>query len=580
MTTAQGEVSTAQRSLRLWPGVVIVALQWLLRFVAPVIVPAHLAPQAMMVGVMGALVCTLALIVWWVFFSRAPWSERLGAMVLIALAVAITPLLLHESIATGAMGLMFYIYATPVLCLALVAWAVATRNLSDRTRRLALVAAIILACGVWTLFRTEGMTGSAGAQFKWRWTQTPEELLLAEVGEDPSVPSAAAIALGTEAEWPGFRGPNRDGVVRGVQIDTDWSASPPVEIWRQPIGPGWSSFAVHGDFIYTQEQRGEEEVVSCYRRATGEPVWKHRDAVRFWESNAGPGPRATPTLSGGRVYALGATGLLNVLDAADGSVVWSRNAAADTETEVPMWAFSGSPLVVDDLVLVPTAGTLIAYDRETGEPRWTGPEGGDGYSSPHRATLGGVEQVIQVGSQGVTSFNPADGSVLWSHEWPGYPIVQPALTGDGDILIGVTDRSGLRRLAIDQGPEGWSAEERWTSIRLKPYFNDFVVHEGHAYGFDGSILACMDLENGERVWKGGRYGNGQLILLANQDLLLVVSEKGELALVNATTDRFTELARFPAIEGKTWNHPVLVDDLLLVRNDQEMAAFRLTLSTS
>ena len=178
---------------------------------------------------------------------------------------------------------------------------------------------------------------------------------------------------------------------------------------------------------------------------------------------------------------------------------------------------------------------------------------------------------------GATSVAPADGKSLWEHRWPGSPIVQPALTADGDILIAASG-SGTRRIAVAHGARGWTVEERWTSTGLKPYFNDFVVHRGHAFGFDGRILACIDLEDGQRKWKGGRYGNGQLVLLPEQDVLLVLSEEGELALVAATPDRFTELARFPAIEGKTWNHPVLVGDVLLVRNGQEMAAFRLPLA--
>ena len=138
--------------------------------------------------------------------------------------------------------------------------------------------------------------------------------------------------------------------------------------------------------------------------------------------------------------------------------------------------------------------------------------------------------------------------------------------------------SGIRRIAVTHGAGGWAAEERWTSSGLKPYFSDFVVHNGHAFGFDGSILSCIDLTDGKRKWKGGRYGQGQLVLLRDQGLLLVLSEEGEVALVSAGTDQFKELARFPAMEGKTWNHPVVVGERLLVRNGSEMVAFRLPLA--
>ncbi len=367
-----------------------------------------------------------------------------------------------------------------------------------------------------------------------------------------------------------------------MRIETDWSQKPPVELWRRPIGPGWSSFAVHGDLVYTQEQRGDDEVVSCYRLTTGEPVWRHRDAVRFWESNGGAGPRATPTLSNGRVYTFGATGLLNALDAGNGAVVWSRNAAADTGVEIPGWGFASSPLVVNDVVIVAASGRLAAYDVRTGHPRWFGPTGGGGYSSPHLATIDGVPQVLLMRGSRTISVAPADGSLLWEHSWqPGVSIVQPALAADGDVLIAAGDAmggNGVRRIAVKHGSGGWTVDERWTSNGLKPYFNDFVVHKGHAFGFDGNILASIDLEDGKRDWKGGRYGHGQLVLLADQDFLLVLSEEGELALGRAASDKFTELARFPALEGKTWNHPVLVRDVLLVRNGEEMAAFRLALA--
>ena len=617
----------SRKALRLWPGVVILALQLVARFVLPVF-----DPDLMVVGVLGGLAGGVAVALWWLFLSRAPWSERLGAVGLMAAALFVTSQLVDKSIARGAMGMLFPILAVPSVCMAFVVWAVLAQHLSGGLRWASMVATILLASGAWVLVRTGGFTTNFRNDLAWRWAKTPEERLLAQGGAErmappsgttagttppketgaaagepvppapaaraprddrraaasdrpssvvtsPAVP-AVAVDLPTPlstavGDWPGFRGRGRDGAAAGVQIRTDWATSPPVELWRRAVGPGWSSFAVQGDLLYTQEQRGEDEVVACYRASTGEPVWKHRDAARFWESNGGAGPRATPTLSNGRVYTLGGTGVVNALDAADGGVVWSRNAAADTGAKVPIWGFSGSPLVVDNLVVVAASGALVAYDVGTGDLRWLGPKGGEGYSSPHLSTIGGVTQVLLVSGTGLTSVAPSDGKVLWEHAWAGYPIVQPATTTEGDVLISVSNDSGTRRLAIAHGPEGWTNRERWTSTGLKPYFNDFVIHEGHAYGFDGSLLACINLEDGQRKWKGGRYGGGQLVLLPDQDVLLVVSEQGELALVQAAPDRFFELARFPAIEGKTWNHPVLAGDVLLVRNDQEMAAFRL-----
>jgi outer membrane protein assembly factor BamB len=568
MTNTQSNEPT----LRLLPGVIIVIIQWLVRFVVPIV-----APETTPFAVMGGLVGGLAVMVWWGFFSRAPRTERWGAVVLMIVTMLVTSSLLHVSIATGGMGMLFPVFAVPVLSLAFVIWAAVSRRFAEGPRRVLMVATILLSCGVWTLVKTGGFTGEFDHDLAWRWAQTPEDRLLAQAGNVPMALKAVSGAAATAADWPGFLGPERDGTIAGTRIVTDWTASPPVELWRRSIGPGWSSFAVHGDLMYTQEQRGEDEAVACYEVTTGEPVWRHLDATRFWESNAGAGPRGTPTLSDGRVYTFGATGILNALDAADGTVVWSRNAATDTGAKLPIWGFSSSPLVVDDLVVVAASGALVAYDRATGESRWSGPVGDEGYSSPHLLSIGGVEQILQLSGAGVASVTPADGSLLWEHEWSGYPIVQPVLTADGDVLISAGQGKGMRRLAVT-GSEGWRVDERWSSNGLKPYYSDFVVHDGHAFGFDGSHLACIDVEDGKRTWKGGRYGAGQLILLVDQDLLLLLSEKGELALVAADPDQFREIARFPAIEGKTWNHPVLVDDVLLVRNAEEMAAFRLSLA--
>jgi outer membrane protein assembly factor BamB len=379
--------------------------------------------------------------------------------------------------------------------------------------------------------------------------------------------------------WAGFRGAERDGTIPGVRIETDWSVSAPALMWRRPVGPGWASFAVRGGILYTQEQRGPDEVVSAYKVLTGEPVWRHSDPARLDDPMGGPGPRATPTLGADRVYTFGSTGILNALDLATGSIIWSRNAASDLNAAIPTWGFSSSPLLVDDLVIVAVGGTLAAYGRTDGQPRWVGPAGGDSYSSPQAVTIDGASQILLMDVGGTVSVVPATGKALWTYSWntrlPVMPIVQPARLEDGILLGDAT--SGIRRLAATLRDKEWTVTERWASNSLKPYFNDFVVHRGHAYGFDGSILASVDVADGGRKWKAGRYGQGQLVLLPDQDVLLVLSEEGELALVRAVPDGFTELARVPALSGKTWNHPVLVGDILLVRNGEEMAAFRLAM---
>jgi outer membrane protein assembly factor BamB len=594
-----------QKPLRLWPGVVAVTLQWFLIYGVP-----KVAPDQTALGMIGGIVGGgLAVLVWWAFFSRAPRLERWGGVALMIAAVVATKPILHESIRGGMMGLMFVFSVIPFLSLALVVGAAVGQRLADGPRRATLVAAILAACAFWTLLRTDGITGEGRSQLAWRWAKTPEQKLLAHAGGEVAAPAkeapeeshtsaalpapiralpAALPSTRTSAprisgEWPGFRGPHRDDIISGVRIKTDWTSSPPVEMWRRPVGPGWSSFAVGNGLLYTQEQRGEFEVVACYNAATGEPVWAHRDAARFWESNAGAGPRATPMLSNGRVYTFGATGILNSLDADTGAVIWTRNAASDTGAQLPGWGFTGSPLVADGLVIVAASGRLAAYDPATGDLRWNGPKNGGSYGSPQLVTIDGVEQVLLLNGDGATSVAPADGKVLWKHSWPGATMLQPALTGDGGVLITTGDMSGgagTRRLAVEHGTDGWTAKEMWTSAGLKPYYNDLVVHNGHAFGFDGGILACIDLQDGSRKWKGGRYGHGQLLLLSDQDLLLVLTEEGELALVAAVPGQFTEIAKFPAMEGKTWNHPVLAGGVLLVRNGQEMVAFRMPLAGS
>ena len=607
----------ARKPIRLWPGLVIASLVLVVRFLLPLV-----TSDAALYAVLGGAAGGAAILLWWLLLSRAPWKERLGAVLLMIVAVAATSLIVHPSIRGGLMGMLLVVFlAVPGLGLALVVWAAATRGLPDRTRFAALIAIVLATCALFASLRTDGIKGGV-PDMSWRWTPTAEERLLARSADLPTAttgtsptqpvtpaptepaatstasPSTPSVAKATNtvtsetvkasaatdpeirpAAWTGFRGPARDGRAPGTRIETDWSKSPPVEMWRRPVGPGWSSFAVRGDIFYTQEQRGDDELVVAYKVSTGEPVWRHSDPVRFYESNGGAGPRGTPTIEGDRVYALGATGILNVLDAARGAVAWTRNAASDTGVKLPGWGFTSSPLIVDDLVVVATSGALIAYDRHKGEGRWKVASPGGSYSSPQLATLDGVRQILMLAGSGVRSLSPVDGKVLWENEWKGIPIVQPAVIGNRDVLITSADAMGgfgVRRLSVTQQEGVWKVEERWTSRGLKPYFNDYVINDDHAYGFDGRILSCISLQDGSRKWKGGRYGEGQMLLLPDQDILLVLSEDGELALVSATPGEFKELARIPVLNAKTWNHPVLVGDVLLLRNGEEMVALRLT----
>jgi outer membrane protein assembly factor BamB len=557
------------RDLRLWPGIVLLAIQLVLRFILPAAVPSATAP-----GIMGGVLFALLTIAWWVFFSRAPKGERWLSLILIILSLAGTSFLLDNSIATANMGLMFVIYSVPVLSWVLVLWAVLTRHTEGRIRRISLILTIVIASGFWILLRTDGMTGVAHHRLNWRWAPTHEQLMLSGSEKETVSTPADTSLLVPVAEWPGFRGSNRDGIVSNLKIKTDWQASPPEELWRRKVGPGCSSAAICGGLLYTQEQLGDSETVSCYSLDDGKPVWKHKDKARFYDSHAGAGPRSTPYLSEGKVFTMGGTGILNALDARTGKLIWSRNAAGDTGVEAPTWGISGSPLVSGNLVIVSVTGRLAAYDKETGEPAWQGLGGRSGYSSPQPATLCNIPQVLLMNEQGLSGVDPGTGKTLWQYEWKlSDRVLQPAVIGADELLVS-EEYKNLRRLKVTFSDGTWKTEEKWTSPEIKNVFNDYVIDKSFAYGFDGPSMSCIDLENGKRTWRGARYQGFQL-MLADQGLILVLSEKGDLALVSADPVKFRELGKIHVLPGKTWNHPAIAGNILLVRNSDEMAAYRL-----
>jgi outer membrane protein assembly factor BamB len=333
--------------------------------------------------------------------------------------------------------------------------------------------------------------------------------------------------------------------------------------------------------LYTQEQRGDKEAVVCYEAATGKEVWVHKDVARFSEVVSGPGPRATPMFAHGMVFTLGATGILNCLDARTGKRIWQHNIAEEAPAKAPMWGFSGSPLVVKDKVIVFAGGEsdrqLLAYDAQSGNLAWTAPASAGSYASPQPVTIDGLSQCLLAGDHGLTAVDPATGKVVWQFgdPTPGAPrAIQPHRVGKSQFL-GTLAMTGLTLIDVARQGDQWKLDKVWDTTQILPEFPDLVVHEGHAYGFDGATFCCVDLSSGKRCWKKGRYGRGQVMLLPEQALLLVVSEEGDALLLSANPKRHEELGGFRALEGKTWNHPVIAHGRLYVRNAEEMACYEL-----
>jgi outer membrane protein assembly factor BamB len=382
-------------------------------------------------------------------------------------------------------------------------------------------------------------------------------------------------------DWPGFRGPDFLGEQEHPPIATNWSQSPPKLLWRRRVGPAWSSLVVIGNRLFTHEQRGEDEATVAIDAATGRELWSHVDRTRFWDGQAGAGPRSTPTFRDGRLYTYGATGVLNCLDAASGKRLWTRNVVDDTAAPLPMWGFSSSPLVVDDLVIVFAGGAsdkgLVAYRALSGEPAWSASTGPISYSSAQPVTLAGQKQVLLLSDTGVAAVEASSGKPLWTYDSNGsgiWRVVQPRQYGDNRVLVGSED-IGLALVEVKRDGETWTSTQRWATKGMRPAFNDYVVVDDVAYGFDKGFFCALDLKTGKRLWKGGRYGYGQVLLLEPQNLLVVLSEQGEVVLLAANPLKHEELGRFHAIAGKTWNHPVVAHNRLYVRNDAEMAAFEL-----
>lgn len=500
------------------------------------------------------------------------WWPLIAIAVLTGVAWAVIARLPHLSQQHYVLDLARLFLVTLAL---LLIWLLGFSRLRWKTRGLTVgvgVLAVLITAG---LFRIRGVSGNLIPILEPRWTSKSWAPV-----QTNAVKAAAAVIPGA-ADFPQFLGSNRTAVVEGPKLVTQGLAADPVPLWKHEVGTGWSGFAVAGGIAVTQEQRDSKECVVAYDLLTGRTLWTQSVEARYFTTLAGEGPRATPTIANGRVYAQGATGYLNCLDAATGRVIWSKDILSENQSSVPGWGHSSSPLIVGDLVLVTAGGhkspSLLAYRIADGSKAWGGPSLGSTYSSPLEVTLAGERQFILF-ADALHGVDPATGKLLWKQSWPGgHPhIAMPVQVGDSDVIVSSGYGTGSGRFHVQKGEDGkWSTAEVWRSNRMKAKFTNLVLHKNHVYGLDDGIMACADAATGDLKWKDGKYGHGQVLLVAG--VLLVMAENGEVVFVDPLPTGLSELGKFRALAGKTWNPPALAGEYLLVRNDLEAACYRLAI---
>jgi outer membrane protein assembly factor BamB len=455
----------------------------------------------------------------------------------------------------------------------------------------AILGLVVVAAG---MLRIERVSGDLVPEFTWRWAPSRDRRLA-----PAAVPAKAAEAApawqATPDDFPRFLGPAGTLGIDRIELDADWEARPPRRLWNRPIGAGWSGFTTCGDHAVTLEQRGDEEIVSCYSLLTGEPEWSVAVPARHETVLGGVGPRSTPTIRDGVVYATGATGWLHAIDGATGRVLWKKDVLADlgispaAHAAAVAWGRAGSPLVLDDVVVVPGGGprsanekpaTLAAYDRATGERRWTAGDEQISYVTPELARLGGRDMIVNVNESRVVGYDPATREVVWQFDWAGHSnsdasCSQAVVIGDRQIFVSKGYGIGAAVFEIvSDAATPWTMREVWHETgSLKTKFTNVAIHEGHAYGLSDGILECVRLADGKRMWKAGRYGQGQVLRVGG--LLLVQEESGDVTLVDASPEKHRVRARCDAIEGQTWNNLCLAGNRLLVRNAEEAACYEL-----
>ena len=455
----------------------------------------------------------------------------------------------------------------------LILWWLFLSRAPGRVRLLSFAGLVLLGVTARLTLQIHGVTGDLipVIELKPLWTRSAAPRI-----------QAAAPARRAPGDYPQILGPDRTGILSGPRPDTNWTAHPPVELWRVPVGPAWAGFAVVGDRAITLEQADAQEQVVCRDALTGVVRWTATNDGRYATPIGGEGPRSTPTVVGDRVFTQGAAGWLQCLDLATGHRIWATNALTLAGASVPEWGFAGSPLVADSRVYVGAGGkdgrSLLILDAGTGQLMASGGSSSANYASPVLASLAGVPQVIVINHREVAAHDPKSGNLLWKHPWgTGYPLVaNPIVVSSNRVLVSAGYSVGAELIEVRRDAAGvLSPQAIWTSKRLKAKFANPVLHDGFVYGLDDGILACIDLRDGSQKWKEGRYGHGQGAWV--DGLYLQMSEDGELVLLQPTPDGPGEIARHRVFHEKTWNPIALAGDLLLARTDREAVCLRLHL---
>ncbi|XZE20747.1 PQQ-binding-like beta-propeller repeat protein [Pirellulaceae bacterium SH449] len=567
------------RPLRIWIPLLLIPLIGIARYF-PTWFPEITMVWA--VGAFGPLLVSLLLILWWLLFSRATFQERGLGLIGVIASLLVVGLFVDRSM----LGPIFIVLTLP-MCVVAFSIAIVLMHRTSAGWRTVVSLLIGFSAAAFSLcLRNDGAWGDFSFGLSWRWKASPEESFLANLptksNDSNAVEYGPTFDLDEQPHhnWVGFRGNGRDGTIQGITFEKDWRTNPPLEIWRIQVGPGWSSFAAVGNAVVTLEQRGEEETVACYDKSTGSPFWATPTYSRFFDGLGGLGPRGTPTIDQGFVYTFGAEGWLSKIEGKSGKLVWQVDVRPIAGRQAPEWGYSGSPLVWNDLVIIHAAGEkdkgILAMDTKSGELRWSAAVDSRSYSSPHLIKIGELELVGMMTAAGLSLLEPRTGEMRLDYAFPslGYRALQPAVIDDRRIVIS-NEVVGTRLIQVDEVNGNLEAKELWTTRNLKPDFNDLVVHDGHLYGYDGAILTCIDLADGKRKWKGGRYGKGQILLLADSSQIVVLSETGELVLIEASPTGHNELYKIQALDGKSWNHLAVAGDLLFVRNSREAVCYRL-----